>query len=196
MGIYVTKPAWQRALGPIVALSVRRRVHPDVFTYGALVLSAVAALALLLAGADRLWLWLVPPCVLLRLVLNLMDGLVARARGMADRWGEVKNEFGDRIADALIFLALGLWRIRRGATGGGRRRPCAAGILSGHSGQGCRRAAGVHGRLRQSRPHAFSRRLHHVSPAQRRSRRFQLVSRLRRRGSRPDHCAETKEHPC
>jgi len=107
MGVYATKPAWQRAFGPIVALCVRYRVHPDVFTYGALILSGIAASALVQAGSNQSWLWLVPPCVLLRLVFNLMDGLVARARGLADSWGEVKNEFGDRIADALIFLGLG-----------------------------------------------------------------------------------------
>ena len=107
MGVYATKPKWQQALHPTVALCVRFRVHPDVFTYGALILAAVAALALAQAGSNRRWLWLVPPSVLLRLVCNLMDGMVARARGLADRWGEVKNEFGDRIADALIFLSLG-----------------------------------------------------------------------------------------
>jgi len=37
-----------------------------------------------------------------------MDGLVARETGLASAWGEVKNEFGDRIADVAIFLGLGL----------------------------------------------------------------------------------------
>ena len=54
-------------------------------------------------GSSVSW-WLVPPCVLLRLAFNLMDGLVARAMNLADAFGEVKNEFGDRIADAAIFL--------------------------------------------------------------------------------------------
>jgi CDP-diacylglycerol--glycerol-3-phosphate 3-phosphatidyltransferase len=53
-------------------------------------------------------LWLVLPCVLIRLLLNLMDGQVARALNLADDWGEVKNEFGDRLADAMIFGAIGL----------------------------------------------------------------------------------------
>jgi CDP-diacylglycerol--glycerol-3-phosphate 3-phosphatidyltransferase len=106
MGIYSTKSKWQKALAPVVQFCVRHRVHPDVFTYGALILSLVAALALWGAGADRNWLWLVPPCVLMRLLLNLMDGQVARALGLADAWGEVKNEFGDRLADAAIFFGL------------------------------------------------------------------------------------------
>jgi phosphatidylglycerophosphate synthase len=45
---------------------------------------------------------------LIRLLLNLMDGQVARALNLADKWGEVKNEFGDRIADAMIFVAIGV----------------------------------------------------------------------------------------
>jgi phosphatidylglycerophosphate synthase len=77
-----------------------------VFTYGALALSTIAGIAFLLASSNRLWLWLVPPCVLLRLLFNLMDGQIARNLGLADSWGDVKNEFGDRIADTVIFLGL------------------------------------------------------------------------------------------
>ncbi len=79
----------------------------DVFTYGALGLALVAALAFALAGTNRAWLWFAPPCVLARLMLNLMDGQIARAQGLADTLGEAKNEFGDRLADAAIFLGLG-----------------------------------------------------------------------------------------
>ena len=108
MGIYTTKSKWQRALQPIVDFCVRRRIHPNAFTYGALVFSMLAALALYFAHLNKNWLWVVPPFVLLRLLLNLMDGQVARALNLADDWGEVKNEFGDRLADAMIFVALGV----------------------------------------------------------------------------------------
>jgi CDP-diacylglycerol---glycerol-3-phosphate 3-phosphatidyltransferase len=87
---------------------VARHIHPNAFTYGALTLSLIAALAFYLANTNRNWLWIVPPSVLFRLLLNLMDGQVARALNLADNWGEVKNEFGDRIADASIFIAIGL----------------------------------------------------------------------------------------
>jgi CDP-diacylglycerol---glycerol-3-phosphate 3-phosphatidyltransferase len=107
VGIYVTKSKWQKALQPIVDFCVGRRIHPNVFTYGALLLSLVAAIAFYGAKTNKNWLWIVPPLVLIRLLLNLMDGQVARALNVADEWGEVKNEFGDRIADAMIFLALG-----------------------------------------------------------------------------------------
>jgi CDP-diacylglycerol--glycerol-3-phosphate 3-phosphatidyltransferase len=108
VGIYSTKSRWQRALQPIVDFCVARRVHPNAFTYGAVALSVIAALSLYFAGTNKNWLWLVLPCVLIRLLLNLMDGQVARGLQLADEWGEVKNEFGDRIADAVIFAAIGL----------------------------------------------------------------------------------------
>jgi phosphatidylglycerophosphate synthase len=108
VGIYSTKSIWQRALQPIVNFCVARRVHPNVFTYGALVLSLIAALSLYFGGTNKSWLWMVPPCVLIRLLLNLMDGQVARGLDLADDWGEAKNEFGDRIVDAMIFAAIGL----------------------------------------------------------------------------------------
>ncbi|HEX8681242.1 MAG TPA: CDP-alcohol phosphatidyltransferase family protein [Ardenticatenaceae bacterium] len=106
MGIYATKSRWQGLLKPLVALCVRHEVHPDLFTYGALALSFVAGFALTRAGPNHLWLWLVPPAVLLRLLFNLLDGMIARETGIADTWGEVKNEFGDRVADSAIFLGL------------------------------------------------------------------------------------------
>ncbi len=108
MGIYVTKAKWQSGLQPIVRFFVHKRIHPDWFTYGALGLSLAASLSVVLAGSNRAWLWLVPPCVIMRLALNLMDGQVARELGIADTWGEVKNEFGDRVADAAIFLGFAL----------------------------------------------------------------------------------------
>lgn len=106
MGVYSTKSRWQRALKPIVAFCVRYRIQPDVFTYGAIVLSVAAGAAFILAADRMAWLWIVPPFVLLRLLFNLMDGLLARELRLADTWGEVKNEFGDRIADGAIFLGL------------------------------------------------------------------------------------------
>ena len=104
MGIYVTKAKWQERLADVVAFCVFMRIHPDVMTYGALALSFIAAFALASAESNRAWLWLVPVCVSLRLICNLLDGQVARALGFANTWGEVKNEFGDRLADAVIFL--------------------------------------------------------------------------------------------
>jgi CDP-diacylglycerol--glycerol-3-phosphate 3-phosphatidyltransferase len=109
MGIYATKSRWQKLLDPLVRASVRARLHPDLFIYAALLASLAAGALYALAPAFPAGLWFIPALLILRLGLNLMDGMVARALGIADSWGEVKNEFGDRLADAAIFggLALG-----------------------------------------------------------------------------------------
>ncbi|MBL8798386.1 MAG: CDP-alcohol phosphatidyltransferase family protein [Planctomycetia bacterium] len=52
--------------------------------------------------------WLVGAlCVQLRLVANLLDGMVALASGQASRIGELFNDVPDRFADAAICIGLG-----------------------------------------------------------------------------------------
>ena len=106
MGIYRIKPKFQRALGGIERYLVRRRVHPDYLTLGALALSAVGGL-LLYAGN---WLsaleLLIVPVAIGRTALNALDGLVARDTGLARPWGEVLNEFCDRLADVALFTGV------------------------------------------------------------------------------------------
>lgn len=107
MNIYRMKPRFQQWLQPLVHQLVAHRVHPDWLTGGAVVVAGMMAFALLVApivGTSLLG-WVVVGA-LLRLTLNALDGQVARAQGIDDSWGEVKNEMGDRLADALIFAAM------------------------------------------------------------------------------------------
>lgn len=53
-------------------------------------------------------LWLAAAlCVQLRLLANLLDGMVALASGKASALGELYNEVPDRISDAVLLVALG-----------------------------------------------------------------------------------------
>lgn len=106
MGIYQTKAVWQRVLERPVRHCTARHLSPDLFTGGALVVSTAAALGLARAGREPWWLLLVALLLLLRLAFNLMDGQIARRRGVAGPWGEVKNEIGDRLSDAVILIGL------------------------------------------------------------------------------------------
>lgn len=108
MGIYRIKPRFQRALGGTEDMLVRRRVHPDYLTIGALILSILGGVALW--GTTRsIWLFLVIPVVAIgRTALNALDGLVARDTGLARPWGEVLNEFCDRLADVSLFTGAAL----------------------------------------------------------------------------------------
>jgi phosphatidylglycerophosphate synthase len=58
------------------------------------------------AGAALLWIGAVA-CIQLRLVCNLMDGMVAVEGGKASLTGPIYNEAPDRIADVLILVGAG-----------------------------------------------------------------------------------------
>jgi CDP-diacylglycerol---glycerol-3-phosphate 3-phosphatidyltransferase len=107
-GIYQVKPAFQRSLGGIESWLVARRVHPDWLTYAALVLSIVGG-SVMYVAPDHSWLLLlIPVIVLVRTALNALDGLVAKRTGLARPWGEVINEFSDRLSDVAILGGVAL----------------------------------------------------------------------------------------
>lgn len=91
------KAATQRALDPLVA-HVLIGIHPNILT-GLGVLSAAAAGVCLWRG----WYAAAPVFILIRMLLNVADGQVARRTGRASRAGAVWNEFSDRLADIGLF---------------------------------------------------------------------------------------------
>jgi len=107
-GIYRAKPAFQRSLRGVEDLLVRRRVHPDVLTYAALLLSLFGGAALYFAPEHAWLLGFVPIVAVVRTALNALDGLVAKRTGIARPWGEVINEFCDRLADVALIGAVAL----------------------------------------------------------------------------------------
>ena len=108
MGIYQIKPRFQQSLAGAEGYLVRHRVHPDYITFGALILSIGGGMALWGTHWSR-WLFLVIPVVAIgRTALNALDGLVAHATGLARPWGEVLNEFSDRMADVALFTGVAL----------------------------------------------------------------------------------------
>lgn len=108
MGIYSLKPAFQRSLQGVEGWLVARRVHPDVLTYAGLAISVAGGVALYLSAALPWLLLTIPAVALLRTALNALDGLVAVRTRMARPWGEVLNEFCDRLADVALFGGLAL----------------------------------------------------------------------------------------
>ncbi len=107
-GIYSIKPWWQGQLIGIENWLLRRRVHPDWVTLAGVGFAGLLGLVL---GLSTLWPWLillVAPLAIGRLAANALDGLIARKGGFARPWGEVYNEFSDRIADTVVLLGLAL----------------------------------------------------------------------------------------
>jgi CDP-diacylglycerol---glycerol-3-phosphate 3-phosphatidyltransferase len=99
------RPRVGRVVAPVVGGLARAGVTPDAITITG-TLGAVAA-AVLLIGSGRLWWGAVAVTVFV--LLDMLDGALARARGGGSVFGAVLDSVGDRAADAAIFGALIWW---------------------------------------------------------------------------------------
>lgn len=105
-GLYRTKPAAQRLIEPLVDACVAHGVSADALTVAAVPVAALGGICLALSDGLPVLLLGVPLLAGARLVLNLIDGQVARRTGTTHLWGEVLNELGDRVADTLFIGGL------------------------------------------------------------------------------------------
>ena len=93
---------WAQRLAAALA---RSAVTPNQISLISIVFAGAGAYAL--AQASPLALLLAAVCVQLRLLCNLLDGMVAIEGGKQSAVGALYNEFPDRIADSLLLVALG-----------------------------------------------------------------------------------------
>src|SRR3989442_15442046 len=103
MDLYRSKGAIVRGLEPIVDWLARVGVSPDAVTLAGIPVGVVAGGCLLLSPTMPPLLLAIPPLAALRLVLNLLDGALARRTGNIHPRGELYNELGDPLAD-IAFL--------------------------------------------------------------------------------------------
>lgn len=101
--------AWAKGLAAALA---RRGIAPNAISCLSLVPAAAAGVAFLLlprAGApiQALLLLLAAGLIQLRLLANMLDGLVAVEGGRRTATGDLFNEVPDRIADVLILAPVG-----------------------------------------------------------------------------------------
>lgn len=95
--------AWVRHLAARLAASP---VTPDQISLLSVAFAALGAWAILHGGAAG---WAAAAvCVQLRLLCNLLDGLVAVEGGKGSPVGALYNEFPDRVADTLFLVPLGI----------------------------------------------------------------------------------------
>lgn len=103
------RPIKSRSNGFIVSLSsylAGTRVTPNQISCASAVFAFVGALAIL--RVDSVASMVVPMAgIQLRLLCNVIDGLVAVERGKKSISGPIFNEFPDRIADSLLLVAAG-----------------------------------------------------------------------------------------
>jgi phosphatidylglycerophosphate synthase len=103
------RPIATRANRWAIALSntlTRSAVTPNQISLLSIFFASLGAASL--AWAKSPWLLLACAiCVQLRLLCNLLDGMVAIEGGKKTKSGPIFNEFPDRIADSVLLVALG-----------------------------------------------------------------------------------------
>src|SRR5687768_14325583 len=99
------RPAVARFWAPVVARLARAGVTPDMVTITGSV-GAVASAVFLIGNG---WLFWGAFVVTVFVLLDMLDGALARARGGGSVFGAVLDSTGDRVADAAIFGALVWW---------------------------------------------------------------------------------------
>jgi CDP-diacylglycerol---glycerol-3-phosphate 3-phosphatidyltransferase len=105
--IYQLKPAFQGLLRPMVQWLALVGVTANAVTIAALLLSLATGGAIAWARGGRSLL-LLPLVLFVRMALNAMDGMLAREHNQKTALGAILNELGDVVADAGLYLPLGV----------------------------------------------------------------------------------------
>lgn len=105
------RPIAARRLQPVERAAewlIRRRASPDAISLTGMAAALVAGYAFAGTPAHP-WLWLAGAVLVqIRLLANLLDGMVAIGRGIASPLGELFNEVPDRVSDTAVFAGLGV----------------------------------------------------------------------------------------
>jgi CDP-diacylglycerol--glycerol-3-phosphate 3-phosphatidyltransferase len=100
----------QRVLGPLGEALARHGVSPNIVT----AIGAVGVCATALICYPRGWLFWGSFVITFFVLSDLVDGALARARGITGPWGAFLDSSLDRVADAGIFAGLIWWFARDG----------------------------------------------------------------------------------
>jgi CDP-diacylglycerol--glycerol-3-phosphate 3-phosphatidyltransferase len=106
--MYDLKPAFQHLLQPGIDILAKAGVTPNQVTVAAALLSCALGILIMAFPAARWPLLVIPPGLLLRMALNAIDGVLARAYKMPSPLGGLLNELGDVCSDAAVYLPFAL----------------------------------------------------------------------------------------
>src|SRR5271165_2780909 len=105
--IYGLKPKFQNLLRPVTDGLAHAGVTANQVTLAAMILSFATGGMIFCFRSQRALL-LLPIVLFVRMALNAMDGMLAREHNQKTALGAILNELGDVIADAGLYLPLGL----------------------------------------------------------------------------------------
>ena len=106
--VLYSKPLVQSYLRPTTKLLAKMGVTANQVTVTNILVSLITGIMVLIY-ADKLWpLFLIPCALIVRFVLNHIDGMLAREHDMKTSLGEILNELSDIISDVALYLPLAI----------------------------------------------------------------------------------------
>jgi CDP-diacylglycerol--glycerol-3-phosphate 3-phosphatidyltransferase len=105
ISIYNVKPKFQQLIKPVMEFLHRKKFTPNHVTLLALFGSILTG-GYVYFNEGWSYLVVVPVFLFIRMALNAIDGMMARAYNQQSPLGEVLNELGDVLADLAIFYPL------------------------------------------------------------------------------------------
>ena len=103
---YKIKPAFQKLLMPLLRLLRKCGFTPNLLTILAIVLSLCLGYVFSEANTNDSYYLYVALGLLFRMMLNALDGMMARIYNLQSTTGEILNEVGDIVSDVAIFYPL------------------------------------------------------------------------------------------
>ena len=103
---YKIKPAFQKLLMPLLGLLRKCGFSPNLLTILAIVLSLGLGYVFSEANTNDSYYLYVALGLLFRMMLNALDGMMARIYNLQSNTGEILNEVGDIVSDVAIFYPL------------------------------------------------------------------------------------------
>ena len=104
ISIYKLKPKFQKLLQPLLLLLKRTGVSPNHITVFTIFFSLLIGYILFLGIYNSFWFIVVALGLLIRMMLNALDGMMANQFNLQSKLGEILNEIGDVISDIAIYF--------------------------------------------------------------------------------------------
>ncbi|MDG2139423.1 MAG: CDP-alcohol phosphatidyltransferase family protein [Flavobacteriales bacterium] len=104
ISVYKLKPKFQQLLNPILMLFRRIGISPNHITVFSVLFSVLVGYILLLAQENSLFYLFVALGLLFRMMLNALDGMMAKKYNLQSKTGEILNEVGDILSDIAIYF--------------------------------------------------------------------------------------------